>query len=114
MLRWRRQLRRGRASSNVVVVVHIVVGVVVVVSVAAGRGSFPQFLALHSSVLEPDLDLPFGETGPIGELVTLLFGDVSVGQILFFQEVSDPLFVRLPFCPALAARCAGVKEIGRV
>ena len=77
-------------------------------------GFFLSLFLLHSSVLEPDFDLALGETGSVGQLVPLLLGDVRVGQIFFFEQISDPFLVRLSLRPTLATRSARVEEVRRV
>lgn len=44
---------------------------------------FVDFLHFHPAVLEPDLDLPFGEVEQSGYLVPAVPGEVHVEQKLF-------------------------------
>ena len=43
-----------------------------------------------------------------------MLGDVSVGEIFFLEQVSDPFLVGLPLCPAFPAGSTRVEEVCRV
>lgn len=68
-----------------------------------------DFLHFHSAVLEPDLDLPFGEVEQSGHLVPAVPGEVHVEQKLFLQ------FQRLVFRigAALLPCGARMEPVGR-
>lgn len=70
---------------------------------------FVDFLHFHPAVLEPDLDLPFGEVEQSGHLVPAVPGEVHVEQKLFLQ------FQGLVFCigAALFPSGACMKPVGR-
>ena len=66
-------------------VVVLVTGVAVVVVLLLRRLSLAVLLVLHSSVLEPYLDLTFCQIQIAGKFPPFLFGHVSVEQEFLFQ-----------------------------
>lgn len=73
------------------------------------RSVLVDFLHFHPAVLEPDLDLPFGEVEQSGHLVPAVPGEVHVEQKLFLQ------FQRLVFRirAALLPCGARMEPVGR-
>ena len=62
-----------------------------------GFCSVVQLLPLHSSVLEPDFDLTFGEVELTADLPSFLSRDVRVVHEFILQDHGLIAGVRLPF-----------------